>query len=75
MADRYEPRPLPRLGRALQMWGAWDHRHRDWVRRIGTGAGTGEPEPFTSEIRVELWAAQQTDTTPTTKKRSTRVHT
>ncbi|WP_331730869.1 hypothetical protein OHV05_37555 (plasmid) [Kitasatospora sp. NBC_00070] len=57
--DRYEARQLPPVGNALPLWGAWDRRHRDWVRRLGTGAWAGEPEPFTSEDRVRTWATQQ----------------
>ncbi|GAA1195076.1 hypothetical protein F4556_005223 [Kitasatospora gansuensis] len=65
MADQYEARKLPPVGAAPPMWGAWDHQHSDWVRTPGPDQ---HPERFTSELRVELWAAQQTDTTPTARR-------
>ncbi|WP_405017240.1 hypothetical protein OHV05_09245 [Kitasatospora sp. NBC_00070] len=60
--DRYEARRLPPVGDTPPLWGAWDRRQHDWVRRLGTGARAGEPEPFTSEDRVRTWATQQTAT-------------
>lgn len=57
--ERYEARALPGAGSALALWGAWDTESGDWVRRLGTGAGAGHPEVFTSVDRVVTWAARQ----------------
>lgn len=53
---RYEPRRLPPVGSAPPMWGAWDRRHRDWVRGPGDAE---EPTVFASTDHVDTWAAKQ----------------
>lgn len=64
MPDRYEARVLSEAGRALTLWGAWDTQANDWVRRLGTGVLAGKPEVFTSEMRVQAWAARQPGSAP-----------
>ncbi|KQV17345.1 MULTISPECIES: hypothetical protein [unclassified Kitasatospora] len=52
MADRYEARQLPPVGKAPALWGAWDRERSDWLRVPGPDRRI---ERFTSLERAILW--------------------